>query len=121
MGYSGGRGGAGNIKRPANDGQVHTSDRRESVNEESVIRAPAEGEGYSTGRGGIANVHPQGKVEKKHKTNAVAKDKEKKDDGHVAKLGLAYPTRLFLGKGLMIRDKLKYKFFRSKKPNVGGD
>jgi hypothetical protein len=45
---------------------------------------PAEGEGYSTGRGGAANVHPQGH------TNGVSKD-DKKYDGPVARVGLAYP------------------------------
>ena len=48
--------------------------------------APAEGEGYSTGRGGAANVHPEGQK----KTNGAAKVQKKKDDGQVARLGLAY-------------------------------
>jgi Protein of unknown function (DUF3602) len=56
------------------------------------VSAPAEGEGYSTGRGGAANVHPQGEKQ----TNGVAKVEKKKDDGHVASLGLAYVSQYFM-------------------------
>ena len=85
-GYSGGRGGAGNIKGPLKDGQEHISDRRDYIYKESVIPAPAEGEGYSTGRGGAANVHAQGApaAEKKSASmNGVTGTK------HVARMGLA--------------------------------
>ena len=84
--YSGGRGGAGNIKGPVKNGQQHTSDRIESINEESVIPAPAEGEGYSTGRGGAANVHAQrapAAEEKSASTNGGT------GTNHHARMGLA--------------------------------
>ena len=41
------------------DGAKRPSDRREDITEESVVPAPKEGEGYSTGRGGAGNIHPQ--------------------------------------------------------------
>ena len=78
-GYSGGRGGAGNVARPSVDRPA--SDRRDSINEESVVPAPKEGEGYSTGRGGGGNVHPAGAPPEK--TNGTS------SKGNVAKLGLA--------------------------------
>jgi Protein of unknown function (DUF3602) len=64
-GWSAGRGGAGNVKKPLKDSQIHYSDRQDNINEESIVPIPKEGEGYSTGRGGVANVHPQGHPEKK--------------------------------------------------------
>jgi len=79
--YSGGRGGAGNIAREQDERRP--SDRRDSINEESLISAPKEGEGYSTGRGGRANIHPAGAPPERH-TNGVSKRDQ------VAKLGLAY-------------------------------
>ena len=85
-GYSGGRGGAGNVKGPTKDGKQHSSDRRDSINEESLIPEPAEGEGYSTGRGGAANVHRQSvpEPEKPASTNGLT------GGSRVARLGLAY-------------------------------
>jgi len=85
-GYSGGRGGAGNIKGPVTDGQEHISDRRDYISEASVIPAPVEGEGYSTGRGGAANVHA------KHAPVAAEKRASTDDvtgSNHVANMGLA--------------------------------
>jgi hypothetical protein len=50
------------------------------------VNSPAEGEGYSTGRGGTANVHPQGaKTEEKHQEEKH----EVNGSGKVARLGLA--------------------------------
>jgi hypothetical protein len=86
-GYSGGRGGAGNVARPSVDQPA--SDRRDSINEESVVPAPKEGEGYSTGRGGGGNVHPAGAPPEK--TNGAS------SKGNVATLGLAYRPSKVLG------------------------
>jgi len=82
-GYSTGRGGAGNVKGPLQDGEGHVSDRMDDINVESVVRMPAEGEGYSTGRGGVANVHPQG-------APAPKEDSTGNHSGQMARLGLAY-------------------------------
>jgi hypothetical protein len=78
-GFSTGRGGGGNIAPPSKDGSQ--SDRRDSINEESVIAPPKEGEGYSTGRGGGGNVHPAGAPVEEKASNDTSKK--------VAKLGLA--------------------------------
>ena len=54
------------------------------------MNAPAEGEGYSTGRGGAANVHPQGaKTEEKQEEKHEEKH-EVNGSGKLASLGLAY-------------------------------
>jgi len=83
-GFSSGRGGAGNVKpQTSTTGSRPTSDRRDSINEESVVPAPKEGEGYSTGRGGGGNVHPAGvSSEKESLVNGTKK-------GSYATLGLA--------------------------------
>jgi Protein of unknown function (DUF3602) len=89
-GFSAGRGGAGNVKAPANDGQEHLSDRVDDINVESVVRAPVEGEGFSTGRGGAANVHPQGAPLPKEETPEPAETNGTHKEGQMARLGLAY-------------------------------
>ena len=87
-GFSSGRGGAGNVK-PATvtgsaTGSRPASDRRDSINEESLVPAPKEGEGYSTGRGGGGNVHPAGApAAKTEHANGTGKK------GMLATLGLA--------------------------------
>ena len=81
-GFSAGRGGAGNVKAPTSTtGSRPASDRRDSINEESVVPAPKEGEGYSTGRGGGGNVHPVG---------APPEKESQGKKGAYASLGLAY-------------------------------
>jgi Protein of unknown function (DUF3602) len=77
-GYSGGRGGFGNVARPSSDGR-HMKDRKDSINEESVVSGPKDGEGFSTGRGGVANVHPVNEPLEKHD----------EDKSKMARLGLA--------------------------------
>jgi hypothetical protein len=52
-----------------------------------VIPTPAEGEGYSTGRGGVANIHPQGAPAANE--NPVS-DNEVAESNHIATMGLAY-------------------------------
>ena len=98
-GYSAGRGGAGNVKAPATAASTGSgaaaSDRRDSINEESVVPAPKEGEGYSTGRGGGGNVHRAGAASEKD-VHSHAEGTGKK--GALATLGLAYDP-LFLFKG----------------------
>lgn len=87
-GYSAGRGGAGNVKAPATastGSAAASSDRRDSINEESVVPAPKEGEGYSTGRGGGGNVHRAGAASEKD-SHVHAEGKK----GALATLGLAY-------------------------------
>lgn len=65
--------------------ETNVPDRVDVINMESVMHAPAEGEGFSTGRGGAANVHPPGSPFSKLKgeSNAV-------HSGQMARLGLAY-------------------------------
>lgn len=83
-GFSAGRGGAGNVKPPTSTtGSRPSSDRRDNINEQSLVPAPKEGEGYSTGRGGGGNVHPAGAPsEKESHVNGSKK-------GTYATLGLA--------------------------------
>lgn len=87
-GFSSGRGGAGNVKPPtvagSTTGSRPASNRRDSINEESVVPGPKEGEGYSTGRGGGGNVHPAGAPPEKTEDNGTGKK------GTLASLGLAY-------------------------------
>ena len=52
-----------------------------------MILAPAEGEGYSTGRGGAANIHPQGAPAAKEKPISA---NEVTESNHIASMGLAY-------------------------------
>ena len=79
-----------------------------------MIPEPAEGEGYSTGRGGAANVHPQGAhaAEKPAATNGLT------GGSRVARLGLAYDPESKCVTDFL-RDKLKYKLFRKKPPVKG--
>jgi len=85
-GYSTGRGGAGNVRGPEENGREHVSDRMDDITVESLVHPPAEGEGYSTGRGGLANVHPQ-------RAPAHEEDSNGSHSGQMARLGLAYGTR----------------------------
>jgi Protein of unknown function (DUF3602) len=86
--YTSGRGGAGNIAPPSNAGSIGGSDRRDSINEESVIAAPKEGEAFTTGRGGAANVVTAG-GEGDKPASAETNGTGKKD---VARYGLAYDS-----------------------------
>lgn len=88
-GWSAGRGGAGNVKKPLKDSQVHSSDRQDYINEESMVPVPKEGEGYSTGRGGAANIHPRGHPEKKGGDETATKNPAK--DG----MSFAYVTMMY--------------------------
>jgi Protein of unknown function (DUF3602) len=84
--YTSGVGGAGNIAPAATGGSFGGSDRRDSINEESLIAAPKEGEAFTTGRGGAANVVTAGGEGDKPapaETNGTGKKE-------VARYGLAY-------------------------------
>ena len=95
-----GRGGIGNTGHKLEHST--SSDRRDRTPDDSIRAAPAVGEGYSTGRGGAANIRPSSKKSPEESRAASGGGGNAADDGEVSKQSLSH---------IGLADKLKSAIF----------